>query len=132
MFSALNDDVESFVFMDDNPQPFADVVKKINDATRKNSMLVSNELASLSNDLFVHSSKIFQQAEISSAQVEIQYGNSNIDAIERSTEAENIELRRLNDECGELYTSWIKQLEKDVSKIRSALDITHEFLGVSH
>jgi hypothetical protein len=41
--------------MDDDPQPLADYVSKINEATRKDTMLVSNELEPPSGTLFEES-----------------------------------------------------------------------------
>lgn len=126
---STNDDISSHFFMDGDPQPFANIVKKINVATRENLMLISNELALLSEKLFVESSPIFTQAKVKSTYID-QRGQINPDdLVQVSIEAENEELDKLHSACGKSYSAWFKQLEKDVSTIRSTLDVAYDYFG---
>lgn len=129
---SVNDDIERHFFMDDDPQPFASVVQKINDATRDNLMLISNELAVLSGELFDASSVIFTQAKVNSTYIEHGTNLNEHELIEASIEAEKATLDKLYHDCGPLYKSWISQLEKDVSMIRSTLDIAYDYFGTKH
>ncbi|EOV0101008.1 hypothetical protein ACOIXW_004639 [Vibrio parahaemolyticus] len=129
---SASEDIERHFFMDDDPRPFAEVVAKINDATRDNLMLISNELAVLSSELFDASSVIFTEAKARSTYIE--YGanlNSN-ELMDASLEAEREELDKLYQTCEPLYKSWLLQLEKDVSMIRSTLDIAYDYFGTKH
>lgn len=47
-------------------------------------------------------------------------------------DAEDNELRRMFEECGELYDKWFEQLEKDISQIRLILDFSGDFLKAEH
>jgi len=129
---SFNDDVSGHFFMDYDPQSFANSVKKVNEATRKNTMLVSNELASLSEELFETSSPIFLDAKAGSTYIH-HYGKYDEDGVaEMSMEVENKALSQLTNKCFDIYTKWFEQLEIDVSKIRSTLDLTSDFIGNKH
>jgi len=124
-----NEDIQGH-FFGQTSQSFAEEIKRINAATRKDSMLVSNELATLSEELFNESSKIFVQAGVKSTFLEdfneaFEAGK----AEQFAWEAEEAELDNLYSKCGNLYGAWFTQLEKDVARIRKTLDITHDLIN---
>jgi len=129
---SVNDDIGAYFFMDDNPRPFIESIKKVNEATRNNTMLVSNELASLSENLFEISSQIFLAAEAESTYADIYSQHSKAHAYEMEMEAQNNVSSKLSNQCLDIYNKWFEQLEMDVSKIRSTLDITSDFIGNKH
>jgi hypothetical protein len=115
------DNAELLEIYDDDPRPFVEIIQKINSAARDNPMLMSNELAKLSNQLYKESASIFSRAKIEVFHVEQNYGS---EQPELQMEAEVSVLSELNSACGEIYKNWLEQLEKDVSKIRASLDFT--------
>ena len=117
---------------DDDPSLFTNDVKKINDASQANTMLISNELAKLSNDLYKKSSQVFFNAKVAGFHEEVNsYNGESVDD-QRIMEAEDSELRKMAPECAEVYEEWFKQLNLDVSKIRLILDISSDFLNEKH
>lgn len=122
--------VENAVFLqidDDSPNHFTDAVAKVNKASRVNLMLISNELATLSNELYIKSSRVFGNAKVKAFYTEQQYDKDNINH-QAIYDAVDSELEKMFSECGDLYERWFKQLEVDVSRIRAILDSTGEFL----
>lgn len=124
----LLNNAEYFEFNDDDPSPFIVMVNKINHVSRKHPMLMSNELAKLSSDLYVRSSKVFSSAKIRKANAEQDHYDQEYDH-EILEEAENSELMKIYEVCGDIYHKWFEQLDKDVSRIRATLDLTDDFLG---
>lgn len=116
---------------DDDPSHFTNTVKKINEASQVNPMLISNELALLSNKLFKTSSQVFSNAKVQAFYAEMSGFNDERPHHEFVMEAENDELRKMSSECGDLYEKWFEQLDTDVSKIRLILDMSGEFLNKS-
>jgi len=118
-------------FQDEDPRPFTDAIKKINDKSRNSPMLISNELAALTNQLFEKSSTVFSNASINGVLADMNnHGRGNsAESHEAIIDAEDVELRKMFNECSELYDEWFTQLELDVSKIRTTLDLTHLFLS---
>jgi 5-formyltetrahydrofolate cyclo-ligase len=92
-------------------------------------MLISNELASLSNKLHLKSSQVFRNAKVTAFFADMNNESPNYEII---MDAENSELRKMFTECGDLYEKWFKQLESDVSKIRVILDFSGDFLEKSY
>jgi hypothetical protein len=115
------DNAEMLEFNDDDPSPFVEIIQKINSAARDNPMLMSNELAKLSNKLYNESASIFSRAKIEVFHVE---QNGGYEQPELLIDTENSVLSELGSACGETYKSWLEQLETDVSKIRASLDFT--------
>ncbi len=126
---SILDNAENFEFQDDDPKPFTKMVVKINKASRENPMLMSNELAKLSSELYTKSSRVLSNAKVSVAYAEQSVHGQDGNNYEVIVDAEENELRKMHRECGEVYNEWFEQLEKDVSRIRSTLDITNDFLG---
>ncbi|PSV31549.1 hypothetical protein [Photobacterium sp. GB-72] len=119
------DNADTLAYFDEDPRPFAEIIQKINSASRDNPMLMSNELAKLSNQLYEESAAIFAQAKIDTFYAEQSF-NSGVGAEQYQilSEVEDSALAGLYSACGETYNSWNKQLETDVSKIRESLDFT--------
>ncbi|MGY6377825.1 hypothetical protein ACXIUJ_23950 [Vibrio parahaemolyticus] len=118
----------------DDPSYFTNSIKQINEASQSNLMLISNELAVLSNELYKKSSQVFSSAKVSAFYAEMgtfdhESGQSDFMAV---VDAEDNELRRMFEECGELYDKWFEQLEKDISQIRLILDFSGDFLKAEH
>lgn len=126
---SILENAEYFEFQDDDPKPFTRMVEKINKASRENPMLMSNELAKLSSDLYNKSSRVFSDAKVSAMYAEQSIYGQEDSHYEVVIDAEDNELRKMYRECGDLYNEWFDQLERDVSRIRSILDITNDFLG---
>ncbi|CAG23180.1 hypothetical protein PBPRB1309 [Photobacterium profundum SS9] len=126
---SILDNAEYFEFQDEDPKPFTSLVEKINEASRENPMLMSNELAKLSSELYEKSSRVFSDAKVSVAYAEQNMYGQDSPQYEVLMEAEDSELRKMHRECGDIYNRWFVQLELDVSRIRSILDITNDFLG---
>ncbi|TFH88914.1 hypothetical protein [Vibrio ouci] len=121
-------------FNEEDPSHFTTAVYKINEVSQKDSMLISNELAMLSNELYQKSSQVFSNAKVQEFYAELNSSaNNNGQAnFESMMDARDTELRKLFTECGELYESWFQQLEEDLSKIRMILDFSGEFLKKEH
>jgi hypothetical protein len=117
---------------DDDPSHFTDAVAKISQASQENLMLISNELASLSNKLHLKSSQVFRNAKVTAFFADMNSHNNDSPNYEIIMDAENSELRKMFTECGDLYEKWFKQLESDVSKIRVILDFSGDFLEKSY
>jgi hypothetical protein len=126
---SLIDNAEFLDIHDDDPSHFTNTVKKINEASQASPMLISNELAHLSNELFKKSSQVFSNAKVAAFYAEMSEFNDERPHHEFVMEAENDELRKMLSECSDLYEQWFKQLDDDVSKIRLILDISSEFLN---
>lgn len=125
------ENAEHFAIDSDNPTHFTDALKKINQSSQQNLMLISDELAVLSNELYEKSSKIFADAKVTAFYAEMEsYGNSDDDGsrYDYVLNAENNELRKMFDSCGEIYENWFTQLNQDVSRIRKILDVSGSFL----
>jgi len=129
---SIVENAEFFEVHDDDPSHFTNTVKKINDASQANPMLISNELAQLSNELYKKSSQVFSNAKVTAFYAEISGFNDSQEHHEYVMEAENSELRKMFSECGKLYEEWFDQLDADVSKIRLILDMSSEFLNEKH
>jgi hypothetical protein len=125
------DNVELLEFHDDDPTLFTRSVKKINDASQANPMLISNELAELSNKLYEKSTQVFSDAKVKSFYAEM-HNQDQLHSYEIIMKAENDALREMFSECGELYRSWFEQLNEDITKIRSVLDLSGSFLDKAH
>ncbi len=115
------DNADMLAYFDEDPRPFVEIIQKINTAARDNPMLMSNELAKLSNQLYDESASIFAKAKVEVFHAE-QNGGS--EQYEHLIETENSVLCGLYSACGKTYNNWLKQLEEDVSKIRASLDFT--------
>ena len=122
------ENAEMLEIHDDDPSHFTDAVAKISKASQENLMLISNELAILSNELHKKSSQVFRNAKVTAFFADMHSHETDSSNYEAIMDAENSELRRMFVECGDIYESWLKQLEEDVSKIRSILDFTGAFL----
>jgi hypothetical protein len=118
---SILENAEMLEFYYDDPRPFVEIIQKINSAARDNPMLMSNELAKLSNQLYKESASIFSRAKIEVFHVEQNCGSEQPELL---MEAENSVFSELNTACGKTYINWLEQLEKDVSKIRASLDFT--------
>ena len=129
---SIVNDAEFLHIHDDDPSHFTNSISKINDASQAHSMLISNELATLSNELFKKSSQVFSNAKVTSFYAEMSSHDGNQADYERIMDAENSELRKMFTECGDLYEKWFEQLDNDVSKIRAILDVSGEFLEQKH
>ena len=129
---SLIDNAEFLEIHDDDPSHFTNTVKKINEASQASPMLISNELAHLSNELFKKSSQVFSNAKVTAFYAELSGFNDERPHHEYVMEAENDELRKMFSECGDLYEKWFEQLDVDVSKIRLILDMSSEFLNKKH
>ncbi|NRB81953.1 MAG: hypothetical protein HRU38_25400 [Saccharospirillaceae bacterium] len=105
----------------DDPRPFVEIIRKINSAARDNPMLMSNELAKLSNQLYDESASIFSKAKIEMFHVVQKFDSEQPELL---IEVECSAHSELYTACGETYKNWLEQLEKDVSKIRASLDFT--------
>lgn len=125
---SLVDNAEWLEIHDEDPSHFTDAVAKISQASQENLMLISNELASLSNDLQKKSSQVFRNAKVTAFFADMHTHNSENPNYEMIMDAEDSELRKMFSECGDLYEKWFKQLELDVSKIRGILDFSGDFL----
>ncbi|MBM7457031.1 hypothetical protein HNR62_002933 [Oceanisphaera litoralis] len=112
---------------DDDPSPFTDAVKKIGNASQENPMVLSNELAQLSTELVEKSNRVFSDEKVKSFYTEV-YNQDAKYVHELIMEAENEALRKMFAECGDVYERWLIQLNVDVSKIRSVLDLAGDFL----
>lgn len=124
---SIVDNADFLEIHDDDPSPFTEAVKKIGYASQENPMVLSNELASLSTELVEKSNRVFSNAKVQSFYAEV----CNQDAQyvhEVIMEAENDALRKMFAECGDVYERWFVQLNDDVSKIRSVLDLAGDFL----
>jgi hypothetical protein len=118
----------------EDPTHFTDNVQKINDFSQSNSMLISNQLAVLSNKLHEKSSQIFASAKVKAfyaemGSVDMESGNCDFEAV---MDASDSELRKMFAACGDIYDEWFMQLESDVSQIRSILDFSGNFLKQGH
>jgi hypothetical protein len=124
---SIVNDAEFLAIHDDDPSPFTDAVKQIGEASQENPMVLSNELASLSSELVQKSSRVFSDAKVQAFYAEAHNHEENY-VHEIVMEAENDALRQMFSECGDVYEQWFIQLNKDVSKIRSVLDLAGDFL----
>lgn len=129
---SLVDNAEYIEFHDDDPSYFTDIIEKINAATREHPMLISNDLADISDELYDKSIRIFSDAKIKAFYAELSNSDNDYRMYNAMIEAENDELRRMLTECGELYEKWLKQLNFDLSKIRGILDSSNSFLEPKH
>lgn len=121
----LLDNADRHAYFDEDPKPFAEIIQKINSASRDNPMLMSNELAKLSNKLYTESAAIFAKAKIDTFYAEQSLNhNGGAGHYELLAEVEDSVLADLYFACGDTYNNWNKQLEIDVSKIRESLDFT--------
>ncbi|MFT7614224.1 MAG: hypothetical protein ACI9J3_003206 [Parvicellaceae bacterium] len=125
------DNAEFIEFHDDDPTLFTASVKKVNDASQKSPMVISNELAELSKQLYEKSSQVFSDARVQSFYAEIQT-QEHSHPHEIIMTVENNALRKMFSECGELYSLWFEQLNKDITKIRNVLDLSGSFLDKTH
>ncbi len=126
---SIVENAEMLEIHDDDPSHFTGAVAKINQASQENLMLISNELAILSNELHSKSSQVFRNAKVTAFFAGEIHSNETCGAnYEAIVNAENNELRKMFSECGDLYERWFKQLEADVAKIRAVLDFTGTFL----
>ncbi|WP_299003712.1 hypothetical protein [uncultured Shewanella sp.] len=125
---SIVENAEMLEIHDDDPSHFTNAVAKISKASQENLMLISNELATLSNKLNSRSSQVFRSAKVTAFFANMHSYETDSPNYEAIMDAEDSELRNMFSECGDLYESWFKQLEKDVSKIRAILDFSGEFL----
>lgn len=117
---------DKLALYDDSPRPFAEVIQKINLAAREHPMLMSNELATLSNQLYNESSAIFARAKVDTFYAsEIYKDPSFVNKCLHLSDVEDSVLSDLCSACGNTYNQWLEQLELDVSKIRESLDFTN-------
>lgn len=124
---SIVDNADFLEIHDDDPSPFTNAVKQIGEATHENSMVLSNELAALSAELVEKSNRVFSNAKMQSFYANAHnYGSDYVHEI--VMDAENDALRKMFEECGDVYERWFVQLNKDVSKIRSILDLAGDFL----
>ena len=129
--STVLDNAEFLEIHGGDPTLFTSSVKQINDASQKSPMVISNELAELSNQLYEKSTQVFSDAKVQTFYAEIESeGHSHPHEI--IMEAENDALRKMFSECGDLYRLWFEQLNKDIAKIRSVLDLSGSFLDKKH
>ena len=124
---SIVDNAEFLEIHDDDPSPFTNAVKQIGEASQENPMVLSNELTSLSSDLVEKSNRVFSNAKVQTFYAEA-HNHENNYVHEIVMEAENDALRKIFAECGDVYEQWFIQLNKDVSKIRSVLDLAGDFL----
>lgn len=124
---SILDNAEFLHFHDDDPTHFTDAVKQIGKASHENPMVISNELATLSAKLVEKSNKVFSDAKVQSFLAEA-FNQENSNMYQIVMEAENDALRKMFAECGDIYTQWFIQLNRDVSKIRAVLDLAGDFL----
>lgn len=131
---SIVDNAEFFEVHCEDPSHFTDAINKINEASQSNSMLISNELAALSNELFQESSQVFSSAKVSAFYAEMNSYNRNSGEpdFEAVMDAKDSELRKMFTECGDLYERWFEQLEVDISHIRTILDFSGNFLKQEH
>ena len=129
---SIVDNAEYLEIHDDDPSHFTNAVAKINKASQENLMLISNELANLSNDLYRKSSQVFANAKVTAFFADMHSHESDNPNYEQIMDAESSELRKMFSECGDLYDKWFKQFDVDVSKIRAILDFSGEFLEQKH
>jgi len=109
-----------------SPRPFAEVIQKINSAAREHPMLMSNELATLSNQLYKESSAIFAKAKVDTFYANENFTDSSqVNRCYRLSEVKDSVLSGLHAACGNTYNQWLERLELDVSKIRESLDFTN-------
>lgn len=125
---SVADNAEWLEIHDDDPSHFTDAVKKINEITQSNAMLISNNLAVISNELYEKSSQVFSNARVASFFAEIHGQRESQENYQAVMNAENDALRKMFSECGDLYGEWFKQLDVDLSTIRGILDFTGDFL----
>ncbi|EMB9226870.1 hypothetical protein U9607_004533 [Vibrio alginolyticus] len=125
------DNVEFLEIHDDDPTPFTNAVRQINEASQKNPMVISNELAKLSNELFEQSTVVFSNAKVQALYAEM-HNHEHKYVHQFIMEAENEALREMFTKCGDLYRKWFEQLDCDLQKIRSILDLSDAFLGQEH
>ena len=125
---SIVENAEMLEIHDDDPSHFTEAVTKISKASQENLMLISNELAILSNELHSKSSQVFRNAKVTAFFADMHNHETDSPNYGAIMDAENSELRKMFSECGDLYESWFKQLEADVSKIRAILDFSGEFL----
>ncbi|EKP0307923.1 hypothetical protein JGK42_001747 [Aeromonas veronii] len=124
---SIVDNADFLEIHDDDPFPFTNAVKKIGDAYQENPMVLSNELAALSAELVEKSNRVFSNAKVQSFYAEAH--NHDAKYVHQIVmEAENDALRKMFAECGDVYERWFVQLNDDVSKIRSVLDLAGDFL----
>jgi hypothetical protein len=116
-----------FIEIHDDPSTFIQAIKKMNDATQKSPMVISNELADLSNKLYEKSNQVFSDARVESFYAEMNSQNDQYPH-EAIMEAENEALLKMFSECGEIYNEWFKQFNLDIAKIRNVLDLSGSFL----
>jgi vacuolar-type H+-ATPase subunit E/Vma4 len=121
------DNADFLEIHDDDPSPFTNAVKQIAEASQENPMVLSNELAALSAELVETSTKVFANARVQSLYAEARHHGSDY-VHEIVMEAQNDALRKMFEECSDVYERWFSQLNKDVSKIRSVLDLASDFL----
>lgn len=118
----------------EDPSHYTDAINKINLVSQSNSMLISNELAVLSNELHEKSSQVFANAKVEAFYAEMntfdnKSGECDFEAVMDATDSE---LRKMFTECGDIYDKWFVQLEKDISQIRMILDFSGKFLKQEH
>lgn len=128
---SIADNAEWLEVHDDDPSHFTDAVKKINEITQSNTMLISNSLAVISNELYEKSMRVFGDAKVASFFADMHGNGEGQEHYEAVMNAENSVLRKMLSECGDLYGEWFKQLDADLSTIRGILDFTGEFLKTS-
>lgn len=124
---SIVDNADFLEIHDDDPSQFTNAVKRIGDASQENPMVLSNELAALSAELVEKSNRVFSNAKVQSFYVDAHNYDTNY-VHEIVMEAENDALRKMFSECGDVYERWFVQLNDDVSKIRSVLDLAGDFL----
>jgi hypothetical protein len=124
-------DRAEYIEIHDDPNIFTQSIKKMNDATHKNSMVISNELADLSNKLYEKSNQVFSDARVQSFYAEMDSQNDK-HPHEAIMDAENVALQKMFSECGEIYSQWFEQLNLDIAKIRNVLDLSGSFLENAH
>ncbi|MDT3334657.1 hypothetical protein Q4Q49_05040 [Shewanella sp. SP1S1-7] len=124
---SIVDNAEFLEIHDDDPTPFTNAVKKIGNASHENPMVLSNKLAALSAELVEKSNSVFSNAKVQSFYAEAHNHDAKY-MHEIVMEAENDALRKMFTECGDVYERWFVQLNDDVSKVRSVLDLAGDFL----
>lgn len=128
---SIVDNAADLEINNEDPTHFADMVSKVSEASQKNSLLISNELAELSNELNKRSNQVFSNANVQELLAEMQsYDSMEQDQpdYQAMIDARNTELQDMFTECIDIYEKWFEQLNIDVSNIRSILDMSNRFL----
>lgn len=131
---SIIDNAEMLEFQEEDPSHFIGVIHKVNEAFQSKLMLISNELATISNELYKKSSRVFINAKVKvfHAENSTYDGGSKQSITQEVIDVEDNELRKMLTECGGIYDQWVSQLEKDTSEIRMILDISGRFLKSEH